>query len=56
MRAYGTSVVKLGNRILMDRGRSPHFVLVAIYQTASEAIISAFYEENLKVSQRPSDE
>jgi len=52
MRAYGTSIVKLGNRILEDRGRQPHFILVAIYQTNLEAIISTFYEENGKIYQR----
>jgi hypothetical protein len=51
MRAYGTSIVKLGNLILEDIGLPPHFILVAIYQTPSEAIISTFYQENGKVSQ-----
>jgi len=49
---YGTSVVKLGNCILVDRGRPPHFILVAIYQTATQARISAFYQGDGTVSRR----
>ncbi len=43
--AYGTSVVKLANYILADRDQSPHFVLVAIYQTATHAKISTLYQD-----------
>jgi hypothetical protein len=49
MHAYGTSVVKLGNCILEDRGQPPHFILVAIYQTFSEANISLLYQKNGEV-------
>ena len=52
MRDYGTSIVKLGNCILKDKGEPPHFILVAIYQTATDAIISAFYQENNNVSKQ----
>jgi len=52
MRAYGTSIVKLGNCILKDKGELPHFILVAIYQTSTRAIISAFYQENNNVSKQ----
>jgi hypothetical protein len=50
MRACGTSIVKLGNRILENMGQPPEFILVALYLTYSEAIISTFYEEDEKVS------
>ena len=50
MRAYGTSVVKLGNCILVDRHEPPHFILVAIYQTDLNVDFSLFYEQNGKVS------
>ena len=53
MRAYGTSIVKLGNCILKDKSEPPHFILVAIYQTATDATISAFYQDDDgKVSRR----
>ena len=52
MRVYGSSVVKLGNCILGDTLEPPHFILVAIYQTYSQANISAFYQENGKVGQQ----
>ena len=52
MRAYGTSIVKLANCILVDRHESPHFVLVAIYQTDVRVDFSVFYEVSGKVSQQ----
>jgi hypothetical protein len=54
MRAYGTSIVKLANRVLIDKGKPPHFILVAIYQIDSRLAFSALYEENGKVSQQSS--
>jgi len=53
MRACGTSIVKLGNCILKAKGEPPEFILVAIYQTATDATISAFYQDDDgKVSRR----
>jgi hypothetical protein len=52
MRAYGTSVVKLGNYILKDGHQPPRFILVAIYQTPEAVNISTFYQENDKVCQQ----
>jgi len=52
MRAYGTSVVKLGNYILKDRHQPPRFILVAIYQTPEAVNISTFYQKNDKVCQQ----
>jgi hypothetical protein len=53
MRASGISIVKLGNCILIDKGKPPHFILVAIYQTAESKVhFSVLYEENGKVSQQ----
>jgi len=50
--AYGTSIVKLANYILADRGQSPHFILVVIYQTATHAKISTLYQDNGKVGRQ----
>jgi hypothetical protein len=50
MLVCGSSVVKLANLILKDEHQPPNFVLVSIYQTATEATFYLLYQDGNKVS------